>query len=104
MSSRRDWRTQSPAFFPHDSRAAGKLGVSETTTVRVIVAGEHRIFAAGFEHLFPRSFEVTTGSFGEPFLEQVARLQPHIIIKGLSTNVSKGLETLAKVRQAAPHS
>jgi DNA-binding NarL/FixJ family response regulator len=101
-----DSRTLSPALSPHDStrpQDVATLEESETSSVRVIVGGEHRIFAAAFEQLFEKTFQVTSGSSGEPFLDEVRRLQPHVIIKGLSTNVPRGLESLTKVRQAAPH-
>lgn len=84
----------------------GDLGTLSNagSAIRVIVGGEHRIFSGGFERLFDKTFEVISGSFGEPFLDEVRQRQPHIIIKGLSTDVSKGLDTISKVGNIAPNS
>jgi DNA-binding NarL/FixJ family response regulator len=70
---------------------------------RVIIADDHRLFAAGLERLLSAEFDVVTTVFdGRTLLDHVHRLRPEVVVQDLSLPPLNGINVIRTIRDIDP--
>jgi len=70
---------------------------------RVIIADDHRLFAAGLERLLSVEFDIVTTVFdGRTLLDHVQRLRPDVVVQDLSLPPLNGINVIRTVRDIDP--
>ena len=66
---------------------------------RVIIADDHRLFAAGLERLLSAEFDIVTTVFdGRTLLDHVHRLRPDVVVQDLSLPPLNGINVIRTIR------
>src|SRR6516165_3623353 len=67
---------------------------------RVIIADDHRLFAAGLERLLASDCEVIATAYdGQTLLDDVRRLRPDVVVQDLSMPPLNGIDIIREIRE-----
>ena len=73
---------------------------SMTEKLRVIIADDHQLFAAGLERLLSQDYEIVGVAYdSQALIDQVRRLRPDIVVQDLSLPPHNGIDAIREMRQ-----
>jgi DNA-binding NarL/FixJ family response regulator len=105
-----DLANVSPVSLSHTAAASRSTSVGAIAAWSIVLAkplilvgDEQRIFTEAFVHILGVEYDIVSAPEGvQRLLDDVVRLRPNLIIKGLTTDKQRGLALLRAIHQAAP--